>query len=84
MSTETLQGIHEAIAAHLADTQGEGSILGDFFIAYSSMKSDPDHPSGIAHGIHYATSDTSPHGVLGIAHLGVANLSDDLTPWADE
>lgn len=84
MSAQTLEALQSAIAAHLADKEGSDPVLGDFFVAYSCMKSDPSADSGISHGIHYVTSDTAPHAVLGIAHLGLAQLTDDLTPWTDD
>lgn len=79
MSAETLAGIEAAIAAHIAD---EG-VLTDWFVAYGSMSHDPDTADGIAYGIGYATSQTSPHGALGIATLGIKNLTDDLA-YPDE
>ena len=81
VSAETRTGIEQAIAAHLADVD-EG-VLTDWFIAYGSMRHDPDTDDGISYGIHYATSNTSPHGALGIGTLGVRNLTDDLA-YPDE
>ena len=81
MTAETLNGITTAIAAHLAANEPD-AILTDWFIAYGSMSHDADseNTNHIQYGIHYATSDASPQGALGIAQLGTDRLLADLTP----
>nr|DAI69701.1 MAG TPA: hypothetical protein [Caudoviricetes sp.]DAL17881.1 MAG TPA_asm: hypothetical protein [Caudoviricetes sp.] len=85
MSAETLHNLNQAIAAHLADTEPD-AILTDWFTAYGSMSHDADgnNSNHILYGIHYATSDTSPHGALGIATLGLNALTYDLAPDEDD
>ena len=77
MSRETIDGIENAIRAHLADI--EDGLLTDWFVAYASMSHEPDADDGISHGVHYATSPSSPHGALGIATLGINSLTYDLS-----
>ena len=83
MTRESLTAIGAAIAAHLATTEPD-AILTDWFIAYGSMSTIEDADDGIQYGIHYTTSDTSPHGALGIATLGLGSLTNDLAPDAED
>jgi hypothetical protein len=73
----TADEIARWIQAH-ADEFAEGGMLTDWFVAYSVMKPDPDSPTGISYTRRYLTSDTSPNGALGIAHLCIGDLDDDL------
>lgn len=85
MSTATLDGISAAVAAHLAQTEPD-AILTDWFVSYGSMSHDAtgDTTNHIRYGIHYATSDASPQGALGIATLGIDRLAQDLAPGEED
>jgi hypothetical protein len=78
VSAATIDGIGNAIAAHLADVSVGDPILTDWFVAYGSMKHDADADEGIVYDVHYATSQTSPQGSLGIAQIGLTRLNDDV------
>jgi hypothetical protein len=73
----TADEIARLIQEH-ANEFAEGGMLTDWFIAYSVMKSDESSPNGISFSRRYLTSDTSPNGALGIAHLCIGDLDEDL------
>lgn len=84
MSADTLTAIHEAIAAHYRDTFGSTAVITDWVIGYGGMMSDSDSSSGIAYPTGYATSDGSPYATLGVAHLTLENLTNDLAYSDDD
>lgn len=83
MSRESLDAIATAIGAHLAEQSPE-AVLTDWFISYAYMSHDADVNGGIVHSSSYATSDSSPHGALGIATIGLQALTYDITPDEDD
>ncbi len=83
MTAESLACIETAIRLHLA-TLRDDAVLTDWFIAFGSMRHEPDADDGISHGVLYASSQASPQGALGIATLGLASLTDDLAFPDDE
>lgn len=78
MSAETLAAVEAALRAHIADVDGANHVLTDWFIGYGTMSHDPDVDSGIGYTNAYLTSDTSPQGVIGVAHIALSILSSDL------
>lgn len=77
LPARTADEIAKLIQRH-ADEFAEGGMLTDWFVAYSVMKPSDDSPTGISYTRRYLTSDTSPNGALGIAHLCIGDLDDDL------
>lgn len=77
MTAESLAAVENAVRAHLA-TLREDAVLTDWFLAFGSMRHDPDAGDGISYGMYYATSQSSPQGALGIATVGLTNLTEDL------
>lgn len=84
MSVESLQAIHDAVQTHYREMNGDSAVLTDWFVAYGGMASSDESDSGIAHPSGYATSDSSPFSALGVAHMGLENLSSDLTYGDDD
>ena len=78
MSAETIAGIEAAIRAHIADEHGDIAAMTDWFVAVGAMIPSDDSPTGISYVTSYSTSDASPQGALGVAHLGIRYLTDDL------
>ncbi|MDO3331645.1 hypothetical protein [Mycobacteroides abscessus] len=78
MSAESLAAVESALRAHIADIDGADHVLTDWFIGYGTMSHDPDLDGGIKYTNSYLTSDTSPQGVVGAAHIALAILGSDL------
>lgn len=73
MSKETIEGIHNAIQAHLDDIKDDPEQLVDFVVARASLTS-----SG-SWGIGYITSFmVSPHGSVGLLNQAVDILQSDM------
>ncbi|QMU19336.1 hypothetical protein [Gordonia rubripertincta] len=84
MSAETIRGIETAIRAHLADCDGTDPVIGDWFLAYAYMRHDPDSEDGVSHHTGYTTPDTTPHGTLGVARMGLLLIERDLAAQWEE
>lgn len=82
MSEQTLHNLHEAISLHYRDLNGDHAVLTDWVVGYGGMTSDSDSSNGISHPTGYSTSDSSPYAMLGLMHITLSNLTDDLTPYA--
>ncbi|SHY10642.1 hypothetical protein [Mycobacteroides abscessus] len=78
MSAESLAAVEAALSAHIADVDGADHVLTDWFIGYGTMRHDPEVDEGISYCNSYLTSSTSPQGVVGAAHIGLAILGGDL------
>lgn len=84
MSKESLQKIEDAIRDHMMEVKAQYQpVISDWFVSYGCMCHDKDSPTGIAHGINYITSDSSPHGAYGVGKIGLKTLEADLVCWSD-
>lgn len=87
MSHATIAAIGQAVAAHLADIDAAGAILGDWVVCYSSMRPDAtagDDEDGILHGVGYVVSPMStPHASIGILVRGTSFLEAALDEDAE-
>lgn len=81
MSDQTLQAVHDAIAAHIADVnEDDPEFLTEWvFIASAAISSDPNQTS-----YYIYDSDIPAHHALGLLHYGKIQVSRSIEHGHDE
>lgn len=80
MSAETLEALHLAIAAHARD-EDDDALLSDWFVGYATTSHDG---RDVLWAQSYAASESSPHAVVGVAELTLAQMRRDIVEGVED
>ena len=73
MSEQTLHALEEAIAAHVADIDGEpNAMVTDWFLGYGMVDADS------LHTFNYVVSNSAPHAASGVGSCALGRLMREM------